>query len=60
MGLFSSKQLKDIDAAHNAHRDARRAVADAKDAGKSAAEIRRLEQKSIEAARVYNRTASAR
>ena len=57
---WTSKELKAIDNAHNAHRDARRAVADAQDAGKSAAEIRRLEEASIEAARQYNRAASSK
>lgn len=55
---WSRKELKAIDAAHDAHRTSCEAVRRAMDAGKSAAEIRRLEKASIEAARAYNRAAS--
>lgn len=54
---WSREELKAIDVAHDAHRTSREAVRRAMDAGESAAEIRRLERASIEAARAYNRAA---
>lgn len=56
---FGRKEYKAMDDAHRAHEDARRASRQAREDGKSAAEIRRLEQAAIEACRVFNRAASS-
>lgn len=56
---WTRKDYTAMNDAHRAHEDARRAVVQAAQDGKSAAEIRRLEQKSIEACRVFNRAASS-
>lgn len=57
---WGRKNIAEMDAAHEAHKQAMERESQARRDGKSAAEIRRLARESVESARVFNRAASSK